>query len=200
MDDVPLFDDDNLPLYKNKMVQTVLETFPNSKVVEVHDYITGKHYKTGIKGGSKMSKIDGLMPKEWSGKKFVEASIDGKVHSIWQGFEGLKVGDEVTGESVDKGAGKTPQYKLATINGVAVAQPSGGGGGYRGGGGGGGTPAEKARAFATSYAKDVVVALINRGDDSVKDLTLIKGTFEYFYGIFHEKMETKAAAETAKAA
>lgn len=194
MDDVPMFDDDNLPLYKNaKLVQTVLDTFPGSQVEEHHDYITGKKYKTGIKGGSKMSKIDGLMPKEWSGKKFVEASIDGKVHSIWANFENLKVGDEVTGESVDKGAGKTPQYKLASINGVAVAQPAGGGGGYRGGGGG--TPAEKARAFATSYAKDVVVSLITRGDDSVKSLELIKGTFDYFYAIFHDKMETKAAEE-----
>ena len=190
MDDVPLFDDDNLPLYKNKMVQTVLETFPNSKVVEVHDYITGKHYKTGIKGGSKMSKIEGLMPKEWSGKKFVEASIDGKVYSIWQNFDGLKVGDEVTGEVIDKGAGKTPQYKLTSINGAAVKIS--GGGNWKGGGGG--TPQEKARAFATSYAKDVVVALIARGDESTKNLTLIKDTFDYFYAIFHAKMDTPADA------
>ncbi|HPE06281.1 MAG TPA: hypothetical protein PLW50_01015 [Smithellaceae bacterium] len=189
MDDVPLFDDDNLPLYKNKMTQAVLETFPNSKVVEVHDYITGKHYKTGIKGGSKMSKIDGLMPKEWSGKKFVEASIDGKVYSIWQNFDGLKVGDEVTGESIDKGAGKTPQYKLASINGVAVKSSGGGGGNWKGGGG---TPQEKARAFATSYAKDVVVALISRGDGSTRELSLIKETFDYFYTIFHAKMDTPA--------
>lgn len=199
MNDVPFFDDDNLPLYKNdKMVQAVLTTFPGSHVEEYFDFTTGKHHKTGIKGGSKMSKIDGLMPKEWSGKKFVEASIDGKVHSIWSGFENLKVGDEVTGESVDKGAGKTPQYKLATVNGVAVSQPAGGGGGGYRGGGGGGTPQEKARAFATSYAKDVVVALINRGDESTKSLEITKGTFEYFYAIFHDKMETKAAAEDKK--
>lgn len=138
-----------------------------------------------------MSKIDGLMPKEWSGKKFVEASIDGKVHSIWHNFETLKVGDEITGESVDKGAGKTPQYKVATINGVAVQSSggSGGGGGWRGGGGGGGTPAEKARAFATSYAKDIVVALINQQTSSVGTLDAIKETFEVFYALFLSKME-----------
>lgn len=169
----------------NDLVQAVLREFPGSKVEYVFDYITGK--KTGyLKGGSNMSKVDGLMAKEWNGKKFVEASIDGKTHSIWNGFENLKVGDEVTGESVDKGPGKTPQYKLATINGVALQQRfGGGGGGYRAGGDSPG----RTRAFATSYAKDVVVSLINRQDESVGTLNKIQDTFEFFFVIFMSKMQ-----------
>lgn len=169
-----------------KLLKTVLDTFPTARVEEIIDYVTGEHIKTGVKGGS-MSKIDGLMIKTWNDKKFAEVSIDGRVFSVWNGFANLKIGDEVTGEIVEKGAGKTPQYKLATINGVAVAPPSGG---YRGGGNA--VPmAERIRPFATSYAKDVVVALINRKDDSVKDLSLIAGTFDYFFTIFLAKMDIK---------
>ena len=182
---------DLTPRYKdNALVQAALATFEGSSVEEVFDYTTGIHYKTGIKGGSKMSKIEGLLPKEWNGKKFVEASIDGKTQSIWQNWEKLKVGDEVTGKSEDKGNGRY-QYRVESINGAAVGQ-SYSGGGYRGGGG---NPAEKVRPFATSYAKDIIVALINKDDASVKTIASIKDTFNEFFDLFLSKMETETKKE-----
>lgn len=171
---------------EEELLSLILRTFPTSRVDKV---IPGEPIKAGIKGGSNMSQVTGLMIKEWNGKKFAEVAIDGKVHSVWSGFEKIKIGDEVTGESVDKGPGKTPQYKLATVNGVAV------GGGFRGGGGGAVPMAERIRPFATSYAKDIVVALINRKDPSVADLNLMAGTFDYFFTIFLSKMETKPEAK-----
>jgi len=121
-------------------------------------------------------KVSSITPKTWNGKDFVEVVLDGKAHSCWNNWKTLKVGDEVTGEVVDKGPGKTPQIKIATINGVAVEKSSG----FK-------KQESKVESFACAYAKDIAVICVDKGILTSADS--IKTTLDYFYSYFMEKMK-----------
>ena len=130
-------------------------------------------------------RVDISNPREWNEKKFLDLTIAGRVYSCWQpACQGVKAGDEIEGEIVDKGPGKTPQIKISSINGAPV-QTSG-----KSGYGGGGKPPARVESFACAYAKDIAVALINVGVITPGDgAAKIKSTIDFFYKDFMEKMK-----------
>lgn len=132
-----------------------------------------------------MAQITGILIKEYTDrntqakKKFAEVQLDGKPHSIWSGFETLKLGDTVEGEAQDKGPGKTPTYRIKSVNGVQTS-------GYAGKGGG--RPPSPIESFACAYAKDLAVACVNQG--IIKTSVEIDATLEHYFTLFMGKLKT----------
>jgi len=125
--------------------------------------------------------VELITPKEWKNpqgvvKHFVELTLDGRIFSCWQPV-GLtvKVGDTVEGEVIEKGAGKTPQIRIKSLNGVATEGSKGGG------------KAGDPKSFACSYAKDVLIACLSHG--LPLDSKQMDGTLEHYYAWFLSKME-----------
>lgn len=124
-------------------------------------------------------KIQGIMPKSWNGRNFVELNIEGRTVSCWQRESlNLKIGDEVEGEITERGNGKTPNLKLTSVNGTPVQSAQKGS--YGGGKG-------NVQAFACAYAKDLCVALINK--EIVATNQAVRSSFVEFYEMFIEKMQ-----------
>lgn len=118
-------------------------------------------------------KVENIIPKNWQGREFAELTLDGKVYSCWSNaWKSLKIGDDIQGEIVDKGPGKTPHIKIGAAGGGGAPKSSGGG---------------NVKAFAASYAKDVAVALIQAG--IIKTSTEIDATLHHYYSLFVEKVE-----------
>ncbi len=131
-------------------------------------------------------KVQSVAPKEWNGKAFAEVTLDGRVYSNWQPhWKMLKVGDDVIGDVLEKGPGKTPRITITAVNGVGVGTSSGAwnppapqAGGNSG---------DRNSSFAASYSKDIIVALINAGTFS--DMGGIKMAFGELYDMFMEKIK-----------
>lgn len=117
-------------------------------------------------------KVETIVPKEWNDKKFAELKLDGKLYSCWQSmWTTLKVGDELQGEVVNRGEGKTPHIKITSVNGTAVA---GGKGGFR--------PTISNEATACGCAKDITIAVLNAG--TIKTSAEIDATLDHFFKKF----------------
>jgi hypothetical protein len=120
--------------------------------------------------------VQGLLQKEWEGKKFIEVNLEGKTCSCWQPsvISVLKMGDTVEGGITEKNG--RYQVKITKINGNAVESKSD----YKG-------KAGDPRSFAASYAKDIAVICIDKG--ILVTSKEIDGTLEHYYKWFLEKME-----------
>lgn len=124
--------------------------------------------------------VEQINNKEWQGKTFAELTLDGKVYSCWQQtiLATLKQGDTVLGEIVDKGAGKTPQIKITTVNGVVASTQHFGGGK--------GAPS-KNESFAAAYSKDLAVACINKG--AISSSAEIDAMLNHYFDLFMNKLK-----------
>lgn len=119
-------------------------------------------------------KIEKIEIKEWNGRKFAEIIADGKKLSCWQGMIGtLKEGDEVEGQLIDKGEGKTPQIKISKVNGQAL-QISGK------------SHEKDPKSFCASYAKDIVVQLVASG--LIKEPDKLDVALDHYYTWFEKKL------------
>lgn len=119
--------------------------------------------------------ISAVTPKTWNNTNFVELTIDGKIYACWQkAGQTLKAGDTIEGEIVDKGAGKTPQIKIKSVNGQELQTK-------------GSIPKGDPKSFAASYAKDIAVAYIAMG--KLTQTTETDAILEHYYKWFLTKME-----------
>lgn len=119
-------------------------------------------------------KIEKIEIKEWNGRKFAEIIADGKKLSCWQGMIGtLKEGDEIDGQLIDKGEGKTPQIKISKVNGQGL-QISGN------------SPKSDPKSFCASYAKDIGVQLVASG--IIKDKENLDKILDHYYTWFEKKL------------
>lgn len=131
-------------------------------------------------------RVEEINKKSWTNPQgklvdFIDAKMDGATYAIWNNWQALKVGDEVTGVVKDKGAGRTPGFTIKTINGAAV--------GFEGGGGGFKKSEPKNESFAASYAKDIAVACIQQG--ILKESKEIDATIGHYFDLFLGKLATK---------
>lgn len=116
---------------------------------------------------------------------------DGGTYEVWKNSDKINVGDEITGR-IDKRPGKLDKINLVSVNTNSLvppsqgnSRPSGGGGWRPSGGSAKPSDADRSKSFAAAYAKDIVVALINK--DQV-NMAAVDEVFEHYFGMFMGKL------------
>lgn len=113
---------------------------------------------------------------------------DGQTYEVWKNSDKINVGDEIAGR-VDKRPGKLDKMNLTSVNTNSFGAPQGNArpaGGWKPSG----APnkvsdADRNKSFAAAYAKDIVVALINK--DQV-NMSAVDEVFEHYYNMFMSKL------------